>query len=65
MVLLNLFSKLEGNFKLKYYTTKTNWVDIDLVMFTIIKNHEKKKNIYWLDCLDVVSLDEFVTNRSL
>jgi hypothetical protein len=46
MVLLNLFSKLEGNFKFKYYTTNTNWVDIDLVMFTIIKNHEKIKNIY-------------------
>jgi hypothetical protein len=65
MVLLNLFSKLEDNFKFKYYTTNTNWVDIDLVMFTIIKNHEKNKNIYWLDCLDVASLDEFVTNRSL
>jgi hypothetical protein len=65
MVLLNLFSKLEGNFKFKYYTTKTNWVDIDLVMFTIIKNHEKNKNTYGLDCLDAVSLDEFVTNRSL
>jgi hypothetical protein len=65
MVLLNLFSKLEGNFKFKYYTTNTNWVDIDLVMFTIIKNHEKIKNIYWLDCLDATSLDEFVTNRSL
>jgi hypothetical protein len=46
MVLLNLFSKLEGNFKFKYYTTKTNWVDIDLVMFIIIKNHQKNKNIY-------------------
>jgi hypothetical protein len=43
MVLLNLFSKLEGNFEFKYYTTNTNWVDINLVMFTIIKNHEKKK----------------------
>ncbi len=43
MVLLNLFSKLEGNFEFKYYTTNTNWVYINLVMFTIIKNHEKKK----------------------
>jgi hypothetical protein len=46
MVLLNLFSKLEDNFKFKYYTTNTNCVDIDLVMFPIIKNHEKNKNIY-------------------
>jgi len=41
MVLLNLFSMWEANFKFKYDTTNTNWVDIDLVIFTIIMNHEK------------------------
>jgi hypothetical protein len=41
MVLLNLLSKLEGNFKFKFDTTNTNWVDIGLVIFTIIMNHEK------------------------
>lgn len=40
MVLLNLFNKLYGNFKFKYDTT-INWVDIDLVVFTITMNHEK------------------------
>jgi hypothetical protein len=41
MVLLNLFNKLDGNFKFKYDTTNINWVDIDLVVFTINVNHEK------------------------
>jgi hypothetical protein len=28
-------------------------------------NYEKEKDIYWLDCLDANSLDEFVTNKIL
>jgi hypothetical protein len=28
-------------------------------------NNEKEKTIYWLDCIDANSLDEFVTNKTL
>jgi hypothetical protein len=26
-------------------------------------NYEKEKDIYWLDCINANSLDEFVTNK--
>jgi hypothetical protein len=28
-------------------------------------NYGKEKDMYWLDCLDATSLDEFVTSKSL
>jgi len=28
-------------------------------------NYEKEKDIYWLDCFNVVFLDEFVTDKNL
>jgi hypothetical protein len=43
----------------------TNWVDVNSIISTVIMNYEKEKYIYWLDCLDANSLDEFVTNKIL
>jgi hypothetical protein len=42
-----------------------DWVDIDSIIATITMNYEKEIYIYWLDSLDVASLDEFVTNKNL
>jgi len=28
-------------------------------------NYEKENNIYWLNCIDVPSLNEFVNNKIL
>jgi hypothetical protein len=28
-------------------------------------NYEKEKDMYWLECFDATSLDEFVTSKSL
>jgi hypothetical protein len=63
MVLLNWFNKYCGNFKFKDDVNDTNWVDIDSIISTITMN--KEKDIYWLDCFNVASLDEFVTNKYL
>ncbi len=41
----------------------TNWVDAYFITSIITMNYEKEKDIYWLDCLDANSLDEFVTNK--
>jgi len=43
----------------------TNWVDVNSIISTVLMNYEKEKYIYWLDCLDANSLDEFVTNKIL
>jgi hypothetical protein len=63
MVLLNRFRKSPGNFKFKYDIIDTNWVDVDSIICVINMNYEKEKDIYWLDCIDANSLDEFVTNK--
>jgi hypothetical protein len=38
-------------------------VDIDSIIVVVTMNYEKEKDIYMLDCLDVASLDEFVTKK--
>ncbi len=38
-------------------------MDVGSIIFTITMNYEKEKDIYWLDCIDANSLDEFVTNN--
>jgi hypothetical protein len=43
----------------------TNWVDVNFIISIVMMNYEKKKNIYWLDCFDANSLDEFVNNKIL
>jgi hypothetical protein len=63
MVLLNWFSKSCGKLKFKYDVIDTNWVNVDSTVSTIIMNYEKEKDIYWLNCIDAISLDEFVTNN--
>jgi hypothetical protein len=65
VVLLNWFSKLCGNLKFKYDVIDTNWVNVNSIIFIVDMNYEKEKNIYWLDCIDANSLDEFVTNKIL
>jgi hypothetical protein len=65
MVLLNWFSKYHDNFKFKYDVIDINWVDIDSIISTITMNYEKEKIRYWLNCLDAILLDEFVTNKYL
>jgi hypothetical protein len=65
MVLLNWFNKHCGNFKFKYDVNDTNWVDIDSNISIVTMNYEKEKYIYWLDCFNATSLDEFVANKYL
>jgi hypothetical protein len=65
MALLNRFGKSRGKFKFKYNVTNTNWVDINSIISTITMNCEKETNKYWLDCFDVVFLDESVTSKDL
>jgi hypothetical protein len=65
MVLLNYFGKSHGNFKLKYNVIDTNWVDVNSIISIVMMNYEKKIKIYWLDCFDANSLDEFVNNKIL
>jgi hypothetical protein len=65
MVLLNWFNKSHGNIKFKYDLVDINWVDVDSIISNVIMNYEKEKNIYWLDCIDVPSLNEFVNNKIL
>ncbi len=65
MVLLNQFIKSHGNFKFNYDVIYINWVHVDSIIFIINMNYEKEKDIYWLDCIDANSLDEFVTNEIL
>ncbi len=65
MVLLNWFNKSHGNIKFKYDLIDINWVDVDSIISNVIMNYEKEKNIYWLDCIDVPSLNEFVNNKIL
>jgi len=65
VVLLNWFSKLCGNLKFKYDVIDTNWVNVNSIIFIVDMNYEKEKDIYWLDCIDANSLDEFVTNKIL
>jgi hypothetical protein len=65
MVLLNRFSKSCGNLKFKYDVIDINWVDVGSNIFIVTMNYEKEKDIYWLDCIDANSLDEFVTNKIL
>jgi hypothetical protein len=43
MVLLNWFNKSKGNSKFKYDTIDNNWVDINLLIFIINMNYERKK----------------------
>jgi hypothetical protein len=64
-VLLNQFSKSHGNFKFKYDVIDTNWVDVYFIIHIITINYEKEKNMYWLNCVDASSLNEFMTNKSL
>jgi extradiol dioxygenase family protein len=59
-VLLNQFSKSHGNSKFKYDVIDTNWVDVDFFIHTIIMNYEKEKDMYWLNCVDSSSLNEFM-----
>ncbi len=63
MVLLNRFNKSHGHFKFKYDVIDINWVDVDSIIFIINMNYGKEKEIYWLDCIDENSLDEFVMNK--
>jgi len=65
MVLLNWFNKSHGNIKFKYDLIDINWVDVDSIISNVIMNYEKEKNIHWLDCIDVPSLNEFVNNKIL
>ncbi len=65
MVLLNWFSKSRGMLKFKYDVIDTNWVDVDFIMSIINMNYEKEKYIYWLNCFDAITLDEFVINKIL
>jgi hypothetical protein len=64
-VLLNWFNKSCGNFKFNIDVNDTNWVDIDSIISIVTMNYEKEKDIYWLDCFNAASLDEFVTNKYL
>jgi hypothetical protein len=63
MVLLNWFSKSHGNLKFMYDVFDINWVDVDSIISTITMNYKKERYIYWLNCIDANSLDEFVTNN--
>jgi hypothetical protein len=65
MVFLNWFSKSRGNLKFKYDVIDINWVDVNFIISIVIMNYEKEKDIYWLDCINANSLDEFVTNKIL
>ncbi len=65
MVLLNWFNKSRGNRKFKYDVIDTNWVDVNSIIFIVTMNYEKEKDIYWLNCIDATSLDEFVINKIL
>jgi hypothetical protein len=65
MVLLNWTCKSHGNLKFKYDVIRTNWVDVDYIIFIVTMNYEKEKDIYWLDCIDAFFLNEFVTNEIL
>jgi hypothetical protein len=65
MVVLNWFNKSSGNLKFKYDVIDTNWVDVESIIYIVIMNYEKEKKLYWLDCIDANSLDEFVTNKTL
>jgi hypothetical protein len=65
IVLLNQFNKSHGHSKFKYDVIDTNWVDVDFLIHTIIMNYEKEKDMYWLNCVDSSSLNEFMTNNSL
>lgn len=64
-MLLNRFSKSHGNFKFKYDVINTNWMDINFIIHSITMNYEKEKYMYWLNCVDASSLNEFMTNKSL
>jgi hypothetical protein len=65
MLLLNWFSKSNNNLKFKYDVIDTNWVDVASIISIVTMNYEEEKDIYWLNCIDANSLDEFVTNKIL
>ncbi len=65
MLLLNWSSKSNNNLKFKYDVIDTNWVDVASIISIVTMNYEEEKDIYWLDCIDANSLDEFMTNKIL
>jgi len=40
-------------------------VDVASIISIVTMNYEEEKDIYWLDCIDANSLDEFMTNKIL
>jgi hypothetical protein len=39
-------------------------MDADFIIHIITMNYEKEKDMYWLNCVDASSLNEFMTNKS-
>ncbi len=40
-------------------------MDVDFIISIVDMNYEKKKDIYWLNCIDANSLDKYVINKIL
>jgi len=50
----------------KYDVININSMDMDSIMFIITMHYKKEeKYIYWLNCFDVIFLNQVVTNKDL
>jgi hypothetical protein len=66
IVSLNWFSNLVIILDSKYDVIKINAVDMDSIIFIITMNYKKEeKYIYWLNCFDLIFLNQVVTNKNL
>jgi hypothetical protein len=63
-VLLNWFSKTQGNSKFKYDHSDCKWVDVDAIISTVTLTYSPSQKVYTLNLEDAASLNEFVTKQN-
>lgn len=64
MVLLNWFSKTNGQLKFKYDSTDSKWIDIKSIITSVTMSFDRAQNVYTLDRSDFEALNEFVSSKT-
>jgi hypothetical protein len=62
--MLAWFKKIPGQLKFKYDHSDWKWTDLDSIISTVTMCFNSNTNLYSLDPIDVVSLNEFVAKKN-
>ena len=62
--MLAWFKKIPSQLKFKYLSD-WKWIDLDSIISTVTMSSNSNTSVYFLDPIDVVSLNKFLAKNSL